>query len=340
MINIRNHVASAILLVCASLCLAVPTHADECRLVRVASLDMTDTNGGRFFVPVTIEGTSELMLVDTGAPATTVEQKTATDLQLITHRLFADAFYNSVGEEFKELAIIHSLGIDQLHASNVHALVQPSPLSHDTRMAGTLGVDLLGNYDVDLDFAAHKMNLMSPDHCPGKVVYWSADTVAVVPIRVVQDGHIIVPVTLDGRELDAILDTGASQTILSQEAAQNIFGLQPGTSDTPEIGHLHAADAPTVYSHMFKTLTLEGLTIGNPTVIIFPDLMKDKMEQSPSLGSRLSGVGEANGVTDLTLGMKELRRLHLYISYKEKKLYITPAGPTAAAAAPAAAASQ
>ena len=70
-------------------------------------------------------------------------------------------------------------------------------------------LDLLHNYDVDLDIDAGKFKLFSQDHCPGKVVYWPASTVTVVPIRVVRSGHIIVPVVLDGHAIDALLDTGA-----------------------------------------------------------------------------------------------------------------------------------
>jgi predicted aspartyl protease len=328
MIQKRKFRAPAMFLSGAAFCLASPALADECRLTRVASLDMTDTGDGRFYVPVTIEGATELMLVDTGAPATTVEKKTVSDLHLITHRLFEGEFITAGGVEITDIAVIHSLGIDQLQAPDVRALIWPSQ-PRDPRMAGTLGVDLLGNYDVDLDFAAHKMNLMSSDHCPGKVVYWTAGAVAVVPIHVVEDGHIIVPVTLDGHEVDALLDTGASTTILHLEAAQNIFGLQPGAPDTPEIGR--SQGGTSYYRHTFKTLALEGLTIGNPVVTVIPDLMKSKMQQTPTLGSRMSDISEQNGVTDLTLGMTEMRHLHLYIAYKEQKLYITPATPPAAA---------
>ena len=37
-------------------------------------------------------------------------------------------------------------------------------------------------YDVELDFSSDTMNLFSPDHCPGHVVYWKAPVVAAVPI--------------------------------------------------------------------------------------------------------------------------------------------------------------
>lgn len=38
------------------------------------------------------------------------------------------------------------------------------------RFRGTLAPDMLRNSDLDLDFAHHTLNLMSPKHCQGMVV--------------------------------------------------------------------------------------------------------------------------------------------------------------------------
>ncbi len=40
-------------------------------------------------------------------------------------------------------------------------------------VVGVIGTDLLGKFDVDLDIAHKKLNLFSPDHCKGQVVYWT-----------------------------------------------------------------------------------------------------------------------------------------------------------------------
>ena len=38
-------------------------------------------------------------------------------------------------------------------------------------------------------------------------------------------------------------------------------------------------------------------------------------------------MSEENGKTDLTLGMRELRHLHIYIAYKEQKMYVSALVP-------------
>jgi predicted aspartyl protease len=313
-----------------------PAHAQTCKLVRIASLDMTVADGG-ILVPVSIEGNTRLMIVDTGSPLSAVQPAAAASLKLITHRLYEGQIFASNGLAFTDMAVVHSLGIGDLKAADVRFLVWPYQIINDPRIAGTLGADFLRHYDIELDFAAKKLNLFSQDHCPGKVVYWTTGPVAVVPMHVVQSGHIIVPVTLDGHNLDAVFDTGAFGTILTLEAAENDFGLTPNTPELALVPHSGKNGAP-FYQHVFKSLVLDGIAINNPTVYVREDLMKYGMDQHVGTGSRLGSNDEESGMTDLTLGMRELQHLHIYIAYKEQRLYITAASPPpgAASADPAA----
>ncbi len=56
---------------------------------------------------------------------------------------------------------------------------------------GILGSEMLRNVDVDFDFSANKVNLFSPDHCAGNVVYWQTPTVpvAIVPFTLNASGQ-------------------------------------------------------------------------------------------------------------------------------------------------------
>jgi hypothetical protein len=61
------------------------------------------------------------------------------------------------------------------------------------------------------------------------------------------------------------------------------------------------------YSYPFKTLDLDGITVKNPHITVMSNEM-------------LGGFGK-----DMILGIGMLRQLHVYISYKEKMMYLTPA---------------
>lgn len=325
--NAKTIWATALLYLACS----IPALAQDCRLTRLTSVDFSAANyDSGIFVPVSIGGQSRLMAVDTGSPLTAVDPEAAKNLSLITHRIFQGVAYDSAGETFQYMAELHDFAMGTMHAGLVKALVWPSQLWSDPEVAGTIGADMLHNYDVDIDFPASKFGLFSQDHCPGKVVYWPAAAVAVVPIHVVNSGHVIVPVTIDGHEIDALLDTGAFGTILTLEGAKNYFGLDPSSPGMTLVGH--RKDGTPTYTYTFKKLELEGITITNPTVHLWEDEMQYREGQSPQTGSRLSDSTESNGKTVLTLGLHELRNLHIYIAYKEQKLYISAGDASPAAA--------
>jgi predicted aspartyl protease len=306
---------------------ATAAYADDCKLGRIASFDFTEN--GSIVVPVSIEGTSVRMAIDTGAPLSAIDPNVAHNLKLVQHRIIQGAMFNMSGEPISYIAVLRDLGLGDMHASNVELMVWPSPMTSDGRIGGILAADLLRHYDVDVDFGWHKLSLFSQDHCPGRVVYWTSDNVAVVPVHVVNSGHVIVPVKLDGQPFDAVLDTGSSTSFLSQEAAYRTYHLAPNSPDVVKVSESGGPGGLPLYRHAFKHLELEGLSIGNPTIAIFENVAK--VHTPAHLGSRIPDTDESGGSTDFILGLSELRHLHLYIAYKEQNLYISPASAPHAA---------
>jgi predicted aspartyl protease len=308
-------------------------NADDCKLQRVAALDFTED--GAIVVPVSLEGTSVQMILDTGSMLSAVDPIVANNLHLIQRRIMQGMAFDVAGESMNYIAIPHDVGLGDMHANNVKLFVWPSPLrGGNGRIGGLLAADYLRHYDVDIDFGSHKLSLFSQDHCPGKVVYWTSGAVAVVPMHVVNSGHIIVPVKVDEQPFDAVLDTGSTFSFISQETATNKFHLTPDSPDMTKIGGNKAPGGVPLYRHIFKNLEFEGISIGNPAITIFENVGKSR--EAPHLGSRISDNNESGGYTDLTLGLNELHHLHLYIAYKEQNLYISPATVPAVAATTAA----
>lgn len=166
--------------------------------------------------------------------------------------------------------------------------------------AGLLGGDFLFAFDLDFDFAAAKLNLFSRDHCPGRVVYWTHQPHGEIPFEL-KDNHIILKVQLDGQEIAAALHTGAADTVMSFDSASNIFGRGKATL----LGSRH---------YPFKSLTFGDVRVGAPSILLAPEVISVDM-----------ATGSFQKSMDLVVGMGVLRRLHLYISQKEKKIYVTPA---------------
>jgi hypothetical protein len=189
-----------------------------------------------------------------------------------------------------------------IHAPDVNLGSTPSG-----PVAGTLAPDILAKFDVDLDFGRKTLKLFSPDHCEGRVLYWMPSALAVISFEREASGHIMIPVTIDGRRLQALVDTGGGGTVMNLTVAQRQFGLDEGTTNT----------APSV--HQFKSLDLQGLAVANPTIRLIPDRIAQAMPSE--LGSVTSGPRQ--GLADVIIGQNILGKFHLYIAYGERKLYVT-----------------
>jgi aspartyl protease len=133
----------------------------------------------------------------------------------------------------------------------------------DASIDGILSPDVLRNFDLDFDFAAHKLNLISPEHCEAKVVYWTRDY-ADAEFMVV-DGHIVLPMKLDGQELQATLDTGSTVSGISESASKRFFHIDRSSAEA-ELDPEASANSLLNRRHRFKSLTVGGLSVNNPVL--------------------------------------------------------------------------
>ncbi len=320
--------------------------AEECGPLKIlASVDLkTAADDTRALVPVTMQGQQKYMLLDTGGAISQITQSTANELSLSTHSVQL-AQIDTSGQYSDHAAIVPSFSIGALTGENVEFMITSSgELGENSDIAGIIGPNILQFYDVSLDFGQNKMTLLSQDHCEGKVIYWPASAVAMVPMTINRiSGHIVVPVTLDGHKLRALIDTGADNTALNRTSAEGDFNLDIKGPGFVAIGRMSNKNQDIVYRHTFSALSFEGISVANPSIDIIPDLMHGKLDQPPPIGTRFqSSVVEA-ALPDLTIGMDVLRHLHIYIAYKEQRLYVTlgsaaPVSSSGAGAPPAAAA--
>ncbi len=78
------------------------------------------------------------------------------------------------------------------------------------------------------------------------------------------------------------------------------------------------------YSHAFSSITIEGLTVANPKITVVADRMGARLATNSIRGATQDPYSRASD--SLIIGMNVLKKLHIYVAYGEKKLYITPAG--------------
>lgn len=300
--------------------------AEDCRLVELASFDIGPDEA--VIIPVTINGTEIKFLVDTGGAISTISPDVIATLHLEQRRIENGVeFYLSDGTLLNKFVQVDELFVGHGKAKHVPLIVQPQQSrAHIERFQGTLAPDFLPNFDLDFDFGHNKFNLMSTDHCKGQVVYWT-DAYAEIPFHKNPVGHIEIPVTLDGVETTATIDTGADHTVMSQGMAHHKFDLAPGEGldAIPQASN----ESLVQYMHRFKTLDLNGVVVQNPLIGILPDDMAKSFRKHHHDKSDFDSINSPQLNSDpLIIGMDVLRKLHLYIDYKEKILYVTGAQAT------------
>lgn len=289
-----------------------PAIADQkCQLTQYASLDLgTDPSGG-VFVPVTINGHSENLLVDTGGAASMLSKTTVQNLGLETMPVNnGGRFILGGSERLSQIAVTNQVQLGSMVARNMRFLVAPDYVLHANE-TGSLAPDVMSNYDIELDFAKAKLNIFSSDHCPEQVVYWTRQPYAEVTFHIDRDGHIVMPVQLDGKTIPATFDTGASMSHLNFESAQALYGWS-GRPASLEVLKQQKEDRPAVYHYPFKSLIFAGVTVANPYIVL------DSLNFSDQ---HLLGVPPPN----LLIGMGILRQMHIYIAYHENNIYFTSA---------------
>ncbi len=272
-------------------------------------------------VPVRINTQPELLLLDTGSVVSALFGGTAAQLHLTSHQISGDRFMNVAGQPIRSYVSVESLRVGMLDFGKKDLLLWPDSPGRVGQPAGLLGPDLLQRVDVEIDPAAHKVRFFSPDHCPGKVLYWANADVE-VPLRVAHSGHLYLKMTLDGHELDALIDTGSPHSLLSLTTARHLYDLTP---DSPGI-EPYPIDGSGLkrYRYPFKSLSIQGLQVSNPSI----DIIQDRIYRAPDrweMEVPQLHNDEETRLPDLILGMGIISKLHLYIAYGEQRLYLTAA---------------
>lgn len=302
-------------------------------LKMVNSVDLV-AGPNRALVPVSINGIPKLFLLDTGGGVSHISRDAAQELGL-TLRDSQLKMLDMYGNASTKMVRLDKFTLGQLTGENIYLQIAPNPdFGKGTRYVGLFAPDLMGHFDTEIDFGTYKMNYFSADHCPGHVVYWPHAALAVVPMTF-RKNHIRLPVTVDGQKMMAIIDTGATNTVMMAAAAR-LFDVSPETPGNVPLKNR----GPGAYERVFSTLDFDGVAVKNPHIVIVPDVIgKNDPNNSVRIDNRSKRVDDIEDRPDLLIGMNILKKLHLYIAFDEQRLYISEASaPPKQADAPAAAA--
>lgn len=281
-----------------------------CQYVQLAKLPLHYTGDGlQVTMDGTINGTTAVMLADTGSSRTALSrtgtEKRGLRLRPTGHRL------QGVG------------GVSQLYTTRIDDFAAgPATSSHgwvdvigDTGSAPSfdaiVGAPYLLQADMELNLPDKQIQFFRPLGCDRTwLAYWTKDAV-VIPFEENQTGNIPVnpPFTIEinGAKMLAIIDSGAYRTSLDAHAAERA-GIKVDSPDVVKIGTSSGVGAKVVTNWRAKVATVK---IGDEVV---RDGEIAVMDTHGQLG------------IDVLLGDDFLRAHGVLFAMSQKKIYISYVG--------------
>lgn len=224
----------------------------------------------------------------------------------------AVAIYNAKGVMFHSWTQANDFTLGAMRTDHLQFVVTDLP---EPGSGGILSARFFQKYDIDLNFSAHKFNMFAPDHCEGQVLYWRAPGVDKLPFRF-QDGRIIVRVTVDGRQMDAAIDTGWPRSEMQFDDVDSSYYLMPNSP-----GVMREGNGFNAYN--FGVLSFGKVAIRHPHLVLTHAVTMRGTDTGPQTGSLLRNFSHTSVQPTLVIGTDLLKLLHIYIAFDERMLYVS-----------------
>lgn len=254
--------------------LVVNACADDgsCTIASVGDLDVLNDRGSPI-VKATVNGHPVALIIDTGGLITSIwpQQVDKLGLEASSHQVHLRGVN---GETTGTIVTAHALGLGSATASDVSFAAVGQLLDGRTiggrPLVGLLGADFLANYDVAFDLPNHRVNLYDVRGCKGPIPHWSGASYKVATDHDNRDQtKIIVRVKLNGHPMDAILDSGAFQSLISAYDAQEA-GVSKSdlVHDRKSTGIGIDDEKSARFQHQFDSLEVGPFRFNNPSLMV------------------------------------------------------------------------
>ncbi|WP_018980511.1 retroviral-like aspartic protease family protein [Saccharibacter floricola] len=268
-----RHTAAA-LLYSALMVFSTAQAAPSCRMEQAATLPLSDADH-TVSSPAHIDGHPVSLMVDTGS-----EGSLLTPEALVRFHLHTDPDHHTaiLGPDAHPHLVPNVL-VQQLALGNVHREAITVPMGAlppfptvQPPLLGLIGMDLLGQYDLELDLAHHRMALWTVQvgstlcqHPP----LWSHLWLNLPAQR--YHGRFLVPFTLDNHPGLALIDSGSRSTVVSTYFAHQLGITDAQLAHDPggEIAGLGLKEH-SYHWHQFHLLRIGTEDWTTPTLTVAP----------------------------------------------------------------------
>ena len=288
-----------------SACSAGPQAASvpaACHLDRVADLPMAPGTPYAV-VPARLDDQPVSMLIDTGDERLTIRQQAVGRLRLaVNHR--ARTTVHGLGGDATNFDVIlqrFELGGTEIPQSGAAVAEIPLSAAVDPPLSGIIGAQTLSDYEVEFDFPARRVTLWQRSECDKIEPAWTGAWSSALLQR--STGSLMtLAVTIDGRSVRALLDTGARSTTIDIEAASQLGMTAAGLAGA-KLSVSRGADGNDVFGH---TVRLGDIAVGTSHTTGFPVLVSPVHPP----------------FADMLLGVDFLQSRDLWIAYAGQRVFI------------------
>ncbi len=288
--------------------------ASECKLVRIEEWPIRLVHN-QLMADGVINGTKVGILLDTGAERSMILRESAKRLDLPRHWYAGEWSFGIGGKSQVEHAHVAEFRIGESSRKDWDL-----PVAGEHAVEGAdvvLGDDFFHVFDVEFDLAHNAVRLFQPKDCDNaSLAYWTTNAVSEVWIGAVNDARprIILTVRINGKPVRAMLDSGASSSLLDKHSAADV-GVTP---ETPGVSPGAKAkglggDAVDTWFGPFRSFVI-GDEIVRDTTIQFADmwwgLRYEVQQQQPMM----------------LLGADFLQAHRVLVAHSQRKLYFTYVG--------------
>jgi clan AA aspartic protease (TIGR02281 family) len=285
--------------------LAGQARADVCHLKDYGTLSV-DMSGERATTMVKINGVDTRFILDTGAFFNIMSRANASSLGLqLRPAPFGFRISGIGGSADAQIAHVKAFGILDTTLKDIDFIVGGTDTGY-----GLLGANLLDLADLELDLAHGKLTLFNAEHCAKQpLAYWAKDgKYNVADIESADnrfDRRTFIKVTINGRQVRAMLDSGAFATVLSRPAAERL-GIDVNGPDAVPGGISYGVGAKKLKAW---TVRIDSFSVGTETI---------QHSQMQVIDGRIGDSG-----TGMLLGVDFLLAHRMFIANSQRKAYFS-----------------